>query len=117
MSSLRVAKVRELIKEEVSRIILRDLKDPRIGFVTVTKVDITPDLREAKIYVSLMGTEEEKKSSFVGLNSSLGFIRREIGQRIKMRYTPQVSLAIDTGADYAERIETLLHDVNDKNSL
>jgi len=111
MSSLRIAKVQELMKQEVSQIILRELKDPRIGFVTVTKVDITPDLREAKIYVSLMGTEEEKQASFAGLESSLGFVRREIGHRIKMRYTPQISFAVDTSLDYGTRIQTLLDGV------
>lgn len=111
MSSLRIAKVQELMKQEVSQIILRELKDPRIGFVTVTKVDITPDLREARIYVSLMGTEEEKQASFAGLESSLGFVRREIGHRIKMRYTPQISFAVDTSLDYGTRIQTLLDGV------
>lgn len=111
MSSLRIAKVQELMKQEVSQIILRELKDPRIGFVTVTKVDITPDLREAKIYVSLMGTEEEKQASFAGLESSLGFVRREIGHRIKMRYTPQISFAVDTSLDYGTHIQSLLNGV------
>lgn len=108
MSQLRAAKVRELMKQEASRIILRELKDPRIGFVTVTKVDITGDLREAKIYVSLMGSDEEKKNTLAGLESSLGFVRRELGQCIKLRFTPQISFAVDHSLDYSAEIQSLL---------
>ena len=79
MGQLRVEKVQELMKQEISQIILRELKDPRIGFVTVTSVECTGDLREAKVYVSLMGNESQVKACWSGLNSSLGFIRREIG--------------------------------------
>ena len=108
MSQLRVEKLQELMKQEVSNIILRELKDPRIGFVTVTEVELTGDLREAKIYVSLMGSEEQVKDCWMGLNSSLGFIRREIGSRIRLRYTPEISFVIDKSLDYSENIQKLL---------
>ena len=85
MSQLRVEKVQELMKQEISSIILRELKDPRIGFVTVTSVECTGDLREAKVYVSLMGSDQQVKDCWQGLQSSLGFIRREIGKRIRLR--------------------------------
>ena len=75
---LRIEKLQELIKQEMSKMLLTDLKDPRIGFVTVTDVEMTGDLREAKIYVSVMGGSEQVKSSLEGLNSALGFVRREI---------------------------------------
>ena len=91
MSQLRVEKVQELMKQEISKIILRELKDPRIGFVTVTSVECTGDLREAKVYVSLMGSEQQVKDCWAGLQSSLGFIRREIGKRIRLRFTPELS--------------------------
>ena len=108
MGQLRVEKVQELMKQEISQIILRELKDPRIGFVTVTSVECTGDLREAKVYVSLMGNESQVKSCWMGLNSSLGFIRREIGKRIRLRVTPELSFALDKSLDYSAHIQELL---------
>ncbi|MBQ6005859.1 MAG: 30S ribosome-binding factor RbfA [Selenomonadaceae bacterium] len=105
---LRIEKLQELIKQEMSKMLLKELKDPRIGFVTVTDVEMTGDLREAKIYVSVMGGEDQVKSSLEGLNSALGFIRREIGQRIRLRFTPEISFALDTSLDYGDHIQKLL---------
>ncbi len=111
MSQLRVEKIQELMKQEVSKMILRELKDPRIGFVTVTQVELTGDLREAKIYVSIMGSEEQVKDSWQGLQSALGFIRREIGQRIRLRFTPEISFALDKSLDYSAHIQELLQKI------
>ena len=105
---LRIEKLQELIKQEMSKMLLTDLKDPRIGFVTVTDVEMTGDLREAKIYVSIMGGAEQVKSSLEGLQSALGFIRREIGQRVRLRFTPEISFALDTSLDYGDHIQKLL---------
>lgn len=116
---LRIEKLQELIKQEMSKMLLTDLKDPRIGFVTVTDVEMTGDLREAKIYVSIMGGAEQVKSSLEGLQSALGFIRREIGQRIRLRFTPEISFALDTSLDYGDHIQKLLLQVEgegDKNA-
>lgn len=105
---LRIEKLQELIKQEMSKMLLKELKDPRIGFVTVTDVEMTGDLREAKIYVSIMGGAEQVKNSLEGLNSALGFIRREIGQRVRLRFTPEISFALDTSLDYGDHIQKLL---------
>lgn len=105
---LRVEKLQELIKQEVSKMLLKEIKDPRIGFVTVTDVEMTGDLREAKIFVSIMGNDEQVKNSWEGLQSALGFVRREIGHRIRLRFTPYVSFAIDKSLDYGEHIQKLL---------
>lgn len=107
-NKLRIEKLQELIKQEMSKMLLKEIKDPRIGFVTVTDVEMTGDLREAKIYVSVMGGEEQIKNSLEGLNSALGFIRREIGHRIRLRFTPEISFALDTSLDYGEHIQKLL---------
>ncbi|MBR4642278.1 MAG: 30S ribosome-binding factor RbfA [Selenomonadaceae bacterium] len=112
---LRIEKLQELIKQEMSKMLLKELKDPRIGFVTVTDVEMTGDLREAKIYVSVMGGEEKVKSSLEGLNSALGFIRREIGQRVRLRFTPEISFALDTSLDYGDHIQKLLLQVEGEN--
>ena len=115
MSQLRVEKLQELIKQEISKMLLNDLKDPRIGFVTVTHVTVTGDLRDAKVYVSIMGNDEQVKSSWEGLQSSLGFIRREIGHRIRLRFTPTIEFALDTSLDYSEHIQKLLLQVEREN--
>ena len=112
MSQLRIEKVQELMKQEISQIILQELKDPRIGFVTVTKVEMTGDLREAKIFVSIMGKDEALKDTLQGLKSSLGFIRREIGRRIRLRFTPEISFALDNSLAYSSHIQELLMRVN-----
>ena len=111
MSQLRVEKLQELMKQEISQIILRELKDPRIGFVTVTQVEVTRDLREAKVYVSLMGNEQQAKDCWNGLQSSLGYIRKEIGQRIRLRFTPELKLVVDKSLDYSEHIQKLLQSI------
>lgn len=108
MGQLRVEKIQELIKQEVSKIILQELKDPRIGFVTVTQVDMTNDLSSAKIYVSLMGSDQQIKDCWSGLQSSLGYIRREIGKRIRLRCTPDVSFQLDKSLEYSAHIQELL---------
>jgi ribosome-binding factor A len=110
--NVRAQKVQEMIKQEVSNIILNDLKDPRVKFTTVTAVEITSDLRSAKIYVSFYGNEAEKESSLLGLRKSLGFIRTEIGKRIRLRFTPELSLQVDKSLEYSEHIQKLLVQIN-----
>ena len=100
------------MKQEISQIILQELKDPRIGFVTVTKVEMTGDLREAKIFVSIMGKDDALKDTLEGLQSSLGFIRREIGKRIRLRFTPEISFAPDNSLAYSSHIQELLMSLN-----
>ncbi|MDF2564601.1 MAG: rbfA [Massilibacillus sp.] len=114
MGQLRTEKVQELIKQEVSQIILKELKDPRIGFVTVTQVDVTGDLRSAKIYVSLMGSEDQIKECWDGLQKALGYIRREIGKRIRLRCTPELAFQLDKSLDYSVHIQELLSKIKDK---
>ena len=92
------------MKQEISQIILQELKDPRIGFVTVTKVEMTGDLREAKIFVSIMGKDEALKDTLQGLKSSLGFIR--------LRFTPEISFALDDSLAYSSHIQELLIGLN-----
>lgn len=111
MSQLRIEKIQELMKQEISKIILRELKDPRIGFVTVTGVHITRDLSEATAYVSIMGNEKHVKDSWEGLQSSLGYIRREIGHRVRLRITPELKFEIDKSLDYSEHIQKLLNKI------
>ncbi len=108
MGQLRIEKIQEFIKQEISKLILSELKDPRIGFATVTRVELTADLRHAKVYVSLMGSDEQKAGSWEGLRSSLGYMRSEVGKRIRLKFTPELSLHIDETLDYSSRIQELL---------
>ena len=111
MSELRVRKIQEFIKQEVGSMLLHDLKDPRLGFITVTGVKLTGDLREATIYVSLFGKPEEKEASLAALNKAKGFIRKELGQRLRIYYTPTISFKEDTSLDYSMHIEGILKKV------
>ena len=108
MGQLRIDKVQEFIKQEVSQIIQKDIKDPRVGFVTVTDVEMTRDLRHAKIFLSLMGSDEQKKATWEALNRALGFMRSEIGKRIRLRCTPELSLHLDKSLDYSNHIQKQL---------
>ncbi len=101
------------IQQEVSMMIFRDMKDRRIGFVTVTGVQVSPDLRHARIFVSLMGSDGEKKESLEALNHAAGWVRHELGQRIRMKFLPDVIFSIDTSQDYGEHIDKLLDEIHD----
>jgi len=93
--------------------IFRDLKDRRIGFVTVTGVQMSPDLRHAKIFVSLMGSEEEKKESLTALNHATGWIRHELGHRIRTKFLPDLVFLTDTSQDYGEHIDKLIGEIHE----
>ncbi len=112
MARVRVEKVQEMIRQEVSSILLNDIKDPRVKFVTVTSVEATADLRSAKIYVSLYGDDEEKKQSWQGIQHALGFIRTEIGKRIRLRFTPELSFHLDKSLDYSDHIQRILQQID-----
>ena len=114
MGQLRIEKVQELVKQEISQILLYELKDPRIGFITVTKVEMTGDLREAKIFVSIMGNDDAIKNTFEGLKSSLGFIRLDIGKRIRLRFTPEISFEPDRSLMYSSHIQEILMRLNNE---
>ena len=114
MGELRVRKIQEFIKQEVSRIVLQELKDPRLGFVTATDARITGDLREATVYVSLFGSDEEKKNTLAALSKAQGYIRSEVGKRLGIRYSPQIEFKEDESLEYGMKIESILHDIEKK---
>ncbi|WP_026674241.1 30S ribosome-binding factor RbfA [Alkalihalobacterium bogoriense] len=112
MSNVRASRVGEQMKKELSDIIMRELKDPRVKFVTVTGVDVTGDLQQAKVYITVLGSEEEKADTLKGLSKASGFIRSEIGKRIRLRKTPEITFTFDESIEYGNRIEALLADLN-----
>ena len=107
----RPEKVREFIKEQVSEIIQLHLKDPRIGFVSVTDVEVSADLRHAKVFVSVLGNEQAKADTMAGLQSAHGYVRGELGRRLEMRFTPEIMFRLDESIERGTRVVSLLHDV------
>ncbi|MBU8877876.1 30S ribosome-binding factor RbfA [Bacillus sp. FJAT-29790] len=112
--SLRANRVGEQMKKELGEIIGRKLKDPRVGFVTVTDVQVTGDLQQATVYISVLGDEEQRENTLKGLAKAKGFIRSEIGSRIRLRKTPEILFEFDESIDYGNRIDTLLHQIHDE---
>jgi ribosome-binding factor A len=108
MPGRRPERLAEQIKEEVSLIIAGELEDPRVGSVTVTEAKLSADLRHAKVYVSVIGTENEVKGSLAALRHASGFIRAQLGAVLRMRHTPELHFAHDDAESRAARIEQLL---------
>lgn len=109
MSSIRLEKLAASIKESVSLILTKDVNDPRIGFVSITDVTITPDLQHAKIYVSCMGSEEEQSKSMQGLSSATPFIRGKLGDTLFLRFVPEIMFIQDTSLERGSRILALMN--------
>ena len=109
MEGKRSEKVADLIQEEVSEMLLKTLKDPRIGFVTITRVAVSEDCRLAKVYFSVTGTLAERKRSTEGLNSAKGYVRRELGRRMRLKYTPEITFQFDPSIEYAIHIGEVMH--------
>lgn len=116
MASQRSHRVGEQIHKEVSVLLHKGLKDPRIGFVTVTSVEMTSDLHLARIFFTVIGDESARLETEKGLKSSIPFLRREIGKRLRLRYTPELVFQYDTSIDYGNRIESLLREIHSEES-
>jgi ribosome-binding factor A len=114
MEGKRSTRVADLIQEEISDILMRSIKDPRVGFVTITRVSVTDDCRSAKVYFSVMGAEEEIERSLDGLDSAKGFIRKELGKRIRLRYTPDLFFQFDPSIEYAIHIEKVIQRLHEE---
>ncbi len=112
MEGKRSEKVADLIQKEVSQMLLRSIKDPRIGFVTITKVTVSEDCRFARVYFSVAGTLAERESSEEGLNSAKGYVRKELGRRLRLRYTPEIVFQFDPSIEYAIHMEEVIRDIH-----
>jgi ribosome-binding factor A len=108
--SRRTEQIGEAIREEVASIISQGLKDPRIGFVTITRAQVTPDLRHAKIFFGVLGDTAQRDKTQAGLRQAAGFIRREVGKRLKLRFTPELTFQYDVGIDATDRVARLLEE-------
>jgi ribosome-binding factor A len=105
---MRLQRVNQLIREEISLLVQRELKDPRLGFVTVTEVDVTKDLRSAKVYVSVLGSEAQWQASLEALESARGFIRNWLLPRLRLRAVPRLTFLPDRSMAHAAHIQTVL---------
>ena len=108
MQGKRLDRVNQLVKEEISLLLQRELKDPRLGFVTVTGVETTKDLRSAKVFVSVLGDEQQWRASMAALLSARGFIRNWLRQHLNLRVTPELDFRADHSMEHAARIQELL---------
>jgi ribosome-binding factor A len=111
MQGKRLDRVNQLIKEEVSTLLQRELKDPRLGFVTVTRVDTAQDLSRAKVYVSVLGDEAQWAASLAALDSARGFVRAWLRRHLDLRVTPELDFRADHSMEHAARIQALLRDL------
>jgi ribosome-binding factor A len=111
MPSTRQRRVQELLVHEISDIVRRELKDPRVGFVTITDAEVTPDLRHARVFFSVLGDDTQKADTATALNRAAGFIRGEFARRAQMRYVPDLRFEFDASVERGARISQLLEQV------
>lgn len=109
--SKRSEKLAETIHETVSSLLSRGLNDPRIGFVTITAVDVIDDLSLARIYFTVIGDEQARKNTETGLNSAKGYIRKELGRVLTIRHIPELIFTYDRSQEYGNRIDTILREI------
>ncbi len=110
--SMRSERVGEQLKKELSEIISQKIKDPRVGFVTVTEVEVTGDLSLATVYVTVLGNDKERRETLAGLEKAKGFMKTEVGQRMKLRIVPELKFVYDESIDYGNKIERMIADLN-----
>jgi ribosome-binding factor A len=110
VSNRRNERLSQEIREDVARIV-GQLKDPRIGFVTITRVDLTPDMRTAHVRVGILGGSADREKTLLGLRQAAGFVRRELGRRLHVRHTPEIAFHYDEGLDATDRVAQLLDEI------
>ena len=112
MGTHRVERVAEQLRQEISEIIIRELKDPRVGMATISEVKLSPDLRNATVKVSVVGEADSRQAAINGLDHAKGFIRRELGSRLSnLRFAPELHFQLDEGVAYSVKISKLLREV------
>jgi len=113
--SQRMEKVQKLARQVLGEEI-QNLKDPRVGFATITAVKITPDLRHARVWVSVLGSDDEAKDTMAGLNSARPHLRSELGRQMRMKYLPELVFELDKGAEEAQRLDEIFHKIHSQES-
>lgn len=116
MTTRRQQQVGEFLREEISAIVQRDLNDPRLGLVSITRVDMSPDLRYAHAHVSVFGSDEEFGNALTALRGASGFIRRQLRPRMRLRHIPEITFESDRSMEYADTITRVLNELHDEPS-
>lgn len=111
MQGKRIDRVGHLIQMELSQLVLHRMKDPRIGVVTILHVDVTPDLRSARVFYSVLGNEEQRKDTQTALEKGSGFLQREIGSALQLRYTPKLHFVFDDSYDRGQEIDKVIRKI------
>lgn len=111
---IRPERVAEQLRMDVADILQNDLKDPRLGLVTCTRVDLTSDLRHAKLYVSVLGEESARDSSMEALESATGYVRRKLSKRLGLRVSPEIVFVFDPSVEYSIRLEGLIEEAKER---
>ena len=114
MSGRRAVRVGEAVRDVIAELLLREIKDPRIGMITLTTVEFSDDLKHAKVYFSCVGDEGAREQSLRGLRSAAGFIRAQVTRRLRLRYAPELSFSFDPGIEMADRLAALLKESEPK---
>jgi len=112
MGKKRQNRVSSVLRSEISRIIITKIKDPRIGFVTITDVEISGDLKEAKIFTSIFGSQKEKEVSLKALNHAIPFIKNQLNSSVEMKFIPALHFILDEGLEKTDRISRVLKDID-----
>lgn len=112
MAPLRVERLREQIRDEIAAILQREVKDPRVGFASVTQVELSRDLRHATVFVSVLGTQEEKALTMATLERAAGFIRTALAHRLRLKHNPDLTFRLDSSIEGGGRVMRLLRDVS-----
>src|SRR5262245_43442859 len=116
MTGPRREKVSDLVREEVARLLQSEVHDSRLGFITVTEVRMSPDLKHARVFVSLLAEGRARDHAMEALAAARGFIRRRIGQTLRLRHTPDIQFTLDTSIEYGARIESLIEEARSRHS-
>ena len=111
MASVRLERVEKAMMQEVGRVLAHDMNDPRVGFTTVTRVAVAPDLKSARVYISVLGNEKARKGTMASLTHAAGYLQREVASRMRMKFTPKLSFFMDDGPEKSIRISNLLDEV------
>ncbi len=117
MASKRISKVNDTIRAVLSDLIKKEVKDPRIGLVSILKVDVSQDLKQAKVYFSVIGGKDDREKALNGLNSASGFLRSELGKNLKIKYIPKLIFLIDTSIEEGINITKKIEEVIKKDSI
>lgn len=112
MTSRRQVQLADFLRDEISEILQREMKDPRLGLASITRVELSPDLRYAKVYVSVLGSEEEREETIAALTGAAGFVRHLLKPRMRVRHIPEIRFRLDRSMEHAEAIQRTLRELN-----